>query len=142
MIGEIGLWEIIHKCQHLKFKFSGVYAADNFPVILDTNTFVIVNSDKSVSDGTHWLLYCNRENEFAFADPLGLPLRFYKNIHQRLASAPFAITELIHHQLQHPTSSFCGLYCIYIAHCVFSSYYPCVPLVTEDDLLRFMKHTL
>ena len=100
MIGEIGLWELINRCQHLKFKFSGVYAADNFPVVLDRNTFVIGNSDNSDSSGTHWLLYCNRENEIAFGDPLGLPLSYYKNIFNRLASVPITITELVRHQLQ------------------------------------------
>ena len=34
----------VKKCKHLKFKFRGVYAADNFPLNLQTNTFIIVNA--------------------------------------------------------------------------------------------------
>ena len=58
MIDELGLWRVVNNCAHLKFRFEGVYSADNFPVTFRGNTFVIVNSEK---DGTHWLLYCNRE---------------------------------------------------------------------------------
>lgn len=142
MIGEIALWEIINKCKHLKFKFSGVYAADNFPTTLESNTFVIVNSDEADAPGTHWLLYCNRDGVFAFGDPLGLPLTYYTKIHKRLRSAKLNVLELVNHQLQRPTSNLCGLYCIYIAHYVFSFQFPLIPMISEDELLRFVKHTL
>ena len=141
-MNEIGLWEVINKCQHLKFKFSGVFSADNFPVSLDRNTFVIVNSDDSDEMGTHWMLFCNREGVSAFADPLGFPIDSYQRIYQRLNAAKIPVVELVRYQLQKPTSNFCGLYCIYIAHFVFSSYYPSIPMITENDLLRFLTHTL
>ena len=142
MIDEITLWELINKCKHLKFKFSGVYAADNFPLALGRNTFIIVNSDKAEEPGTHWLLYCNREDVFAFADPLGLPLTYYKEIDKRLKVTKFTVIELVKHQLQKPDSNLCGLYCIYIAHYVFSSQFPLIPPISEDDLIRFVEHTL
>ena len=142
MIDELGLWRVVNKCAHLKFKFERVYCADNFPVTLRENTFVIVNSDISEKDGTHWLLYCNRQNEYCFSDPLGLPLQSYKNISCRVLSTDFGIKEIINYQLQKPTSNFCGLYCIYIAHYVFSAYYPLIPMISEDELLRFVKHIL
>ena len=142
MIGEIALWELINKCKHLKFKFSGVYAADNFSLALNRNTFVIVNSDKAGAPGTHWLLYFNREDVFAFGDPLGILLSYYEEIYKRLQFTKFTVTELVKHQLQRPTSSLCGLYCIYIAHYVFSSHFPMIPTILEDELLRFVKHTL
>ena len=31
MIDELQLGTLINKCKHLKYKFAGVYAADNFP---------------------------------------------------------------------------------------------------------------
>ena len=31
MIDELQLGTLINKCRHLKYKFAGVYAADNFP---------------------------------------------------------------------------------------------------------------
>ena len=43
----------VKKCKHLKFKFRGVYAADNFPLNLQTITFIIVNASRSNSIGTH-----------------------------------------------------------------------------------------
>ena len=91
MIDELGLWRVVIKCPHLKFKFEGVYSADNFPVTLRGNTFVIVNSHNSEKDGTHWLLYCNRQNEYCFGDPLGLLLQSYKNISCRVDSTDFGI---------------------------------------------------
>ena len=39
----------VKKCKHLKFKFTGVYAADNYPLKLQTNTFIIVNASRSNS---------------------------------------------------------------------------------------------
>ena len=141
MIDEVGLWAIVNKCKHLKYKFAGVYSADTFPIILDRNTFVVVNSDNSNEDGTHWLLYCNREDEYCFGDPLGQSLHLYRKIFKRLNLANFKIKELVEHQLQKPTSNLCGLYCVYIAHYVFSAYYPSIPMIAEDELLRFAKHT-
>ena len=74
MIDELGLWRVVNKRAHLKFKFEGVYSADNFPVMLRENIFVIVNSDNSEKYGTHWLLYCKRQNGYCFGDPLGVYL--------------------------------------------------------------------
>ena len=36
----------VKKCKHLNFKFRGVYAADNYPLKLPTNTFIIVNASR------------------------------------------------------------------------------------------------
>ena len=33
----------VQKCKHLKFKFRGVFAADNYPLNLPVNSFIIVN---------------------------------------------------------------------------------------------------
>ena len=142
MIDVLGLRRVVNKCAHLKFKFEGVCSADNFPDTLRENTFVIVNSDKSEKDGTHWLLSCNRQNEYCFGDPLGVPLQSYKNISCRVEATDFGIKEIVNYQLQKPSSSFCGLSSIYIAHYVFSAYYPLIPMISEDELLRFVKHTL
>ena len=37
---------LIQRCQKLKHKFRGVFAADNFPSKLKSNTFLIVNASK------------------------------------------------------------------------------------------------
>ena len=63
MIDEAQLGSLINKCKHLKYKFAGVYAADNFPLNLKNDNFIIVNSDKTTQMGTHWLLLCNRKKQ-------------------------------------------------------------------------------
>ena len=73
VVGE-KIREHIDRCQHLKLKCSGFQAVDNFTVVFDRNTFVIADSDNSDLGGTHWLLYCKRENKITFVDPLGLRL--------------------------------------------------------------------
>ena len=41
---------------HLKFKFRGVYATDNYPLKLQFNTFINVNASRSNSLGIQWLV--------------------------------------------------------------------------------------
>ena len=140
MIDELELFLFINKCKHLKYKFQGVYAADNFPLNFKENTFIIVNSDKSNQLGTHWLLLCKRSNKILFGDPLGLPTTYYPYICDRLSYTDLGVNEIIKSPLQKTDSSLCGLYCIYIAHYVFSAYFPSIPYISEQELLRFKKH--
>ena len=142
MIDELGLWKVVNKCVNLKFNLEGVCFVDKFHVTLRQNIFVMVNSDDSEKDGTHCQLYCNIQNEYCFGDPLRLPLQFFKNVSCRVDSTDFGIKEIFNYQLQKPTSNFCELYCIDIAHFVFSAYYPLKPMISEDKLLQFVKHTL
>ena len=58
------------KCRKLKYKFRGVFAANNFPQKVHKNIFLIVKASPTNSPGTNWLLLCNRNNKFIFADPL------------------------------------------------------------------------
>ena len=46
----------VQKCKHLKFKFRGVYAADNYPLNLPVNSFIIVNASRADSIGSHWVM--------------------------------------------------------------------------------------
>ena len=93
MIDELQLGALINKCKHLKYKFAGVYAADNFPPNLKNGNFIIVNSDKATQMGTQWLLLCNRNNKYLFADPLGLPLNNYPHVRDRLSFADLGVTD-------------------------------------------------
>ena len=36
----------VQKCKHLKYKFRGVHAADNYPLSLPVNSFIIVNASR------------------------------------------------------------------------------------------------
>ena len=49
---------LVTKCFHLKHKFCGVFAADNFPRLSD-NCFAVVNSSISTSSDSNCLLICN-----------------------------------------------------------------------------------
>ena len=64
---------LIQRCQKLKQKFRGVFAADNFPSKLKSNTFLIVNASNSQSPGTHWLLICKKATIFCLLIPLDDP---------------------------------------------------------------------
>ena len=120
------------------------------------NCFIIVNSDKSNQLGTHWLLLCKKSSQILFGDPLGLPITYYPYICDRLFYTDLGVTEIIKSPLQKTDSNLCGLYCIYIAHYVFSAYFPSIPYIahyvfsayfpsipyiSEQELLRFTSET-
>ena len=136
MIDELQLATFIQKCKHLKYKFGG----DNFPLKLKVNTFIVVNSDKTSQIGTHWLLLCNRNNNYLFADPLGLNITYYHHLCDRLSFADIEITEIIKTPLQKIGSNLCGLYCIYIAHYVFANECILIPYFSEQEFSRFVTH--
>ena len=140
----------VKKCKHLKFKFRGVYAADNYPLNLQTNTFIIVNASRSNSIGTHWVVLAKRYAYpiIYFADPLALPLTTYKDIFSRLQQCKDLeiMMDIMEHRrdiqapLQSSDSQLCGLFCIYIVHYFYSEKFPFIPDVYELELLAFVKH--
>ena len=96
MIDELELGSLNTKCKHLKYKVAGVYAADNSPPPnLKNGNFIIVNSDKATQMGSHWVLLCNRNNKYIFADPLGLLLNKYLHVRDRLSFADLGVIEII-----------------------------------------------
>ena len=138
----------VKKCKHLKFKFRGVYASDNFPLNLQTNTFIIVNASRSNSIRTHWVVLAKRYAYpiIYFADPLALPLTAYKDIFNRLQQCKDLeiMMDIMEHRrdVQSPSSDsqICGLFCIYIVHYFYSEKFPFIPDVNELELLVFVKH--
>ena len=50
----------VQKCRHLKIKFRGVYAADNYPSNLTVNSFIILNASRADSIGSHWVTLAKR----------------------------------------------------------------------------------
>ena len=61
---------LIQGCQTLKYKFHGVFAANNFPEKMNRNSFLIVNAATAENIGSHWLLLCRKNNQLLFAEPL------------------------------------------------------------------------
>ena len=117
---EIQLQDLIWNCKHLKYKFLGVFAADNFPPHIPNNSFMIVNTSKSDSSWTHWIVVCSRRNVLYFADPLGLPLWQYTNLFKRLKENFNQVTELMtNYPMQDSNSTMCGSFCSCIAHLIY-----------------------
>ena len=140
----------VQKCKHLKFKFRCVYAADNYPLNLPVNSFIIVNASRADSIGSHWVMLAKRYAHpvLYFADPLRLPLTASKDIFSRLKQCNdlHMTMDIMEHRrniqspLQSADSQLCGLFCIYIAHYFYSSKFPFVPDVNELQRLAIVKH--
>ena len=135
---------LVQACKLLKYKFRGVFAADNFPVNLSHNSFIIVNVSTSQSIGTHWTFFCRRKEKYIFADPHGQNLASYKHLHNRLASSADKIQtvyeSLRYQPIQKPNSLLCGLFCIYIAHYLFGEKE--ILKMSDVDLIRFALHMM
>ena len=72
--------DLIQKSRKLKYKFCGVFAANNFPQKFPKNSFLIVNTSPSNNPGRHWLLLCNRNNKIFLRTPWDnrlLPIETY-----------------------------------------------------------------
>ena len=135
--------DLIQRCKLLKHKFLGVFAANSFPKILQPNSFIIVNASTSDNAGTHWLLLCVKNKNLIFADPLGQPIVLYKNVYRRLVSTQgdVQLCQVLENQpIQSRDSKLCGLFCIYIAHLIFS-FQPIVKC-SDNDLIRFALHMM
>ena len=80
---------LVQGFKHLKYKFHGVFAADNFPLQLSQNSFITVNVSTSQSIGTHWILICRRNGFYIFADFIFVEqnITSYKHLHNILASS-------------------------------------------------------
>ena len=111
----------ITKCRYLRHRFVDVFSMDTFPILLNENAYVIVNSESSEEEGKHWLLISKKDGVCLFGDPLGLRW------------AP------IQKPLQPPTSNLGGLYCINVAPFFFSGYSPVMPLFDDERYLGFVK---
>ena len=133
LMDEDDINALIQRCQKLKHKFRGVFAADNFTSKL--------KSRKSQSPGTHWLLICKKSNRLLFADPLGRSLSSYKNIYQRLTKNNVQFHQLLEHQpIQSQNSELCGLFCIFIAHLIFDNRQ--IVNCSDFQLIRFALHMM
>ena len=139
--------DLIQNCKHLKYKFLGVFAADNFSPHIPNNIFMIVNTSKSDSSETHWIVICNRRNVLYFADPPSLHLWQYTNLYNRLNENFHQVTELMtNFRMQDSNPTMCGSFCIYIAHLIydknFTGYASDFAYINDHVLKRFLTHML
>ncbi len=136
---EAELFHLVQQCKHLKFRFRGVFAADNFPGKVRNGTFMIVNAPSVNHSGTHWTLIYRFKDNMYFADPLGLPLKLYQGISKR-----FRLTHvrelLVGQRIQPLSSDKCGLFCIFLAHFIFNAGSPSFVEFDDLNLIRFAIH--
>ena len=147
---EDKIFKLTQQSGHLMFKFNGVYAADNFPLNMPTNSFAIVNASPASSPGSHWVVLGKRYGYpiTCFADPLALPIYSYKHITNRFrqSTTDSIIVDLMEDRrdknkpLQSENSQMCGIYCIYIAHYFLNDGFPFIPDINEVQLISFIKH--
>ena len=143
MMDEDDINGLIQGCKTLKYKFHGVFAANNFPEKMNRNSFLIVNAATAENIGSHWLLLCRNNNQLLFADPLGQPISSYKHLNQRIVSvgSNHNIYQLLENQpIQRANSKLCGLFCIYIAHFVFNAQK--LVNISDNELIRFAFHMM
>ena len=97
------------KCPNLKYKFNGVFAADNFPILARNNTFQVINADPASHAGSHWMVLCRRDEQLVFADPLGRPINYYTTLYLRMCSFYASVLDFTcSFAIQAPQSNRCG----------------------------------
>ena len=142
-MNEVEVNDLIQRCKLLRHKFLGVFAANNFPKILQPISFIIVNASTSDNAGTHWLLLCVKNKNLIFADPLGQPFLLYKNVYRRLVSTQgdVQLCQVLENQpIQIRDSKLCGLF-VFILLMLFFSFQPIVKC-SDNDLIRFALHMM
>ena len=142
---EDQIFELIGKCKHLKYIFVGINAADNFPLELKPDNFIIVNTAKANAPGQHWILLgtTSYPNRIYYADPLGFSISFYNDVFSRLQSKEgISIINIMQGKepLQKLNSQMCGPFCICIAHYLYNKLFFEIPQVNEVNLLTFLRH--
>ena len=91
--------------------FQGCYPIDNIPIFKQFPVFVIVNTQKSIKRGGHWVALLITKQDFLYFDSFGLPFleleleRYFKKYkrHRVLFSRKC---------IQDVQSVSCGLFCI------------------------------
>ena len=135
--------DLIQRSKLLKHKFLGVFAANNFPKILQPNSVIIVNASTPDIAGTHWLLLFVKNKNLIFTDPVGQTILFYNDVHRRLVftQGDVQLCQVLENQpTQRRQSKLCELFCIYFADLIFS--FRLIVNFTDNDLIRFALHMM
>ena len=139
MIDEDDINDLIQGCKTHKYKFHGVFLANNFPEKMNRNSFLIVNAATAENIGTHWLLLCRKNNQLLFADLLGQFILSYKHLYSFANN--HNIYQLLEDQpIQSANSKICGHFCIYNAHIVFNAQK--LVNINDNELILFAFHMM
>lgn len=99
--------------------FLGVFACDKIPLIRDSlhPTFLVINTDKSNSPGSHWILFRLDSRSLEIYDSLGFCdkrwIKFPKPLTNFLLRYRHTHKLLAIPRLQSDNSSTCGLFAVY-----------------------------
>ena len=126
--------------------FIGVFARDRLPRKLRYPCCFIVNTQKAMEPGEHWLgVFYSSFREAEFFDSYGKPPEYY-NLTSYLRTTSSSI---VHNkkQIQSPFSPFCGHYCCFylISRCKsipmkkFLDYFSSNTVVNDVELEKMIK---
>lgn len=98
--------------------FEDVYAANTVKVskLRKRKQFIfIVNLSPSGAAGTHFVCIVKRGRRLHYIDSLAMPSNTSRILWERLKLFNMPIIEAYKSPIQHQSSIFCGLYCVYFA---------------------------
>ena len=74
-------------------------------------------------------------------DPLGQSIIAYRELYRRLSDSIAQICQFLEHEpIQSQISELCGLFCVYIAHVIFSVRQ--IVKINDIQLVRFALHMM
>ena len=133
----------------LKYRFEGCRPLDQISAAR-RGTFQIVNTEKTGSFGEHWLLIARSLDgkTVYFYDSFGRPLHLQfpivlSSLNTMYKSSGIQIKQIFPSTAltQSNSSTLCGLYCIFLAHFIYSRKlsFGFPMYATEEDILRFVS---
>ena len=135
MMDEDDIKYLIQGCKTLKLNFHGVFAANNFPRKMNRNSFFVVNA--ATAEIMVLTGYCYAEKTTFVCRSPG-SAHFIVHLYQRIITVAnnHNIYQLLENQsIQNANSKLCGLFCIYIAHFVFTA--EKLVNISNNELIRF-----
>jgi hypothetical protein len=126
----VRLHEIVRLDPRTNYQFLGVYAADELPLHMPSQTLAIVNCCNRPYPGEHWLALYKYGDTLEIFDSYGLDPSVYN------LGGKFPQSSVISYNtkmIQSVTSNVCGQYCLYYCYYRVRGY-------TMDDIVsRFSK---
>jgi hypothetical protein len=104
---------IIEKCKELKIKnFKGVFMRDELKTLATSNECLIINTDHSNNEGTHWTSLFIKDNTSYYFDPYGIqPMREVEDYCNGCDDRFYSSFEI-----QKMNEIICGHYCIFVLY--------------------------
>ncbi len=100
--------ELINACDKLEIPIRGVFMRDNLPKRSRKNECGIINLDKTLGSGTHWVCYLKDGKTKLYFDSFGLqpPLELRKYLGKGVMYSTY--------EIQSPEQVICGHLCLHV----------------------------